>query len=279
VENFDGKFKNIISESWTDDDFFKGKIEKAEFISANFGNRDSLVKIDSSGIELKIPKSDLNKKNKTWGEIVFASAFKYGKVSALVKFCRLRNKGTRTPNGIVHNLWLYERDWEDAFPSRYNYYKYTDPKGLQPFEIDFEIWSSLEGYEPYDSVFFINYSIVDYFKDEKCSLRPQDSKHRNGFYMHRKNNRQVNIPSAPFPERFMDTYHLYQIEWKPTYVKFFIDGKLVGHITEREGAIPDKHLFFWVGSPIYQDGTFYDQRKIPFLEEDKFTHIKWIKIE
>ncbi len=279
VENFDNKFKNVISESWTDDDFFKGKIENAPFVLANFGNRDSLVTINSQGIELKIPKSDAGKKNKTWGEIVFASAFKYGKVSALVKFCRMRNKGTRTPNGIVHNLWLYERDWEDAFPSKYNFYKYTDPKGLQPFEIDFEIWSSLEGYEPYDSVFFINYSIVDYFKDEKCSLRPQESKNRNGFYMHRKNNRQVNIPSAPFPESFMDAYHLYQIEWKPTYVKFFIDGKLVGHITEREGAIPDKHLFFWIGSPIYQDGTFYDQRKIPFLEEDKFSHIKWIKIE
>lgn len=277
--NFDYYYKDIISESWTDDDFFKGKIAKAPKVLAEYGNRKENVKIDSSGIYLKIPGSTPQKKQKTWGEVLFGPSFKYGKIKVCAKFPQMRNK-TLTPNGIIHNLWLYQRDWMEETPDPNSPFKHlTNNTGTQPYEIDLEFWTNLRtGSDTWDDVFYINYSIVDYMKNEKVKLKPNQMGTFENKEINRSNEVHLSVP-VKFSSNFLNDYHVYEIEWKPNEVKFSIDGKFICRITEDYAKIPDKHMYLWIGSPIYQDGTFYDQRKIPFLENDKVTHIKWIKIE
>jgi beta-glucanase (GH16 family) len=276
---FNYHYRDVISESWTDYDFFKGFISKAPKKWAEYGNRKENVNIDKDGIYLKIPGSTPEKKQKTWGEVLFGPSFKYGKIQVCAKLALMRNK-TKSPNGIIHNLWLYQRDWIDEKPDPNSPYKnLTNNKGTQPYEIDLEFWTNLRtGSETWDDIFFINYSIVDYMKNDKVKLKPQEIGNFENKEVNRSNPVHLSVP-VKFGSSFLNDYHVYEIEWKPTEVRFSIDGKFVCRITDEYAKIPDKHMYLWIGSPIYQDGTFYDQRQIPFLESDKFSHIKWIKIE
>jgi hypothetical protein len=58
-----------------------------------------------------------------------------------------------------------------------------------------------------------------------------------------------------------------------------LDGQEKALITKNMAAIPDKYMFLWIGSPMYQDGTYYLQSFIPFLKYDKQSIIDYIKIE
>jgi beta-glucanase (GH16 family) len=277
------KFKDIISENWTADDFFSGFIKKAPMIDADYGNRKENAAIENDGKEkagiwLKVPKSTKEKKQKTWGEVIFGPSFKYGHITVFAKMAQMRN-ATKTPNGLTHWIWLYERDYRTSFHQANNPYKnITNIKGRAPYEIDMEFWSKVYE-EPWDSVFYINYSILDYMRNPNVNLKPKEKKKFGQYEADRLNERQCNIPSAPFPRKFLNEYHQYEIIWKPQYVQFKVDGKETAMITPDMAAIPNKYMFLWMSTLLIQDGVFYNQQEVPFLAEDKFSHIKWIKIE
>ncbi len=272
-----GWFRNIISERWSAEDFFNGFISKAGYVKADFGNRLENTTIDKNGITMKVSASKRGSYKKTWGEFLFVPSFKYGHVTIRAKFSQMYNY-TGTPNGIVHNLWLYQRD-RDQIDST-NPYKFVDHLGEQPFEIDFEIWSSQPNINSeWDNQAFINYSIVDYMRNANALIKPGEEKTFGKYKANRFNNRQINIPSEPLSSNFFDSFHTYELFWHPDRVEFWLDGKEVGLITKDMAAIPDKYMFLWIGSPIYQDGTYYNQSNIPFLRTDQVSIVDYIKIE
>lgn len=271
-------YRAIISEHWSVDVFSKGFISKAPFVKADYGNRLENFKIDSSGITLSIPKSGRGDYNKTWGEFTFGPAYKYGHLTVRAKFSQMfTNWGT--PNGIIHNLWLYQRDYE-RLDTTNPYHYLTNSNGTQPYEIDFEMWSSQENINTmWDDNAFINYAIVDYMRDANTLVKPGDMKELDGYKVNRLNNQQLNVPGDNIPKSFFNDFHTYELYWYPDHVRFLLDGKQTAVITKRMAKIPDKHMFLWIGSPMYQDGTYYSQSNIPFLKYDKESVIDYIKIE
>ena len=275
-----GYFKNVIADEWTPDDYFKGFIAQADWVKAEYGNRKENVRIDERGVLLKCPKSTENTKLKTWGELKFGPGFLYGTVKVVAKLAQLRNTKTHSPTGIIHNLWLYQfnHPYAEAIPG-HPYEQYKNDKGKQPYEIDIEIWSKIYS-ENWSGGAGINYSIVDYMRNENAIVKPGEQKNINGNEIDRLNNVQLNYPDKNlYWHDFFEGYHLYEIIWKPASVQFKIDGRLVATITEQMAKIPDEYAFLWLGSPIYQDGTYYGQNQIPFLPDDRFSHIRYISID
>ena len=275
-----GYFRDVIANEWTPDDYFKGFISQAPWIKAEYGNRKENVRIDEYGVYLKCPKSTPEKKQKTWGEIKFAPGFLYGTVKIVAKFPQLRNTKTHSPTGIVHNLWLYQfnHPYAEAIPG-HPYEHLKNDKGKQPYEIDIEIWSKIYT-ENWSGGAGINYSIVDYMRKENVLVKPGKQKKINGYDIDRFNDIQLNHPDRDlYWHDFWEQYHQYEIIWSPQNVKYKIDGRLVATIDESLAKIPDEYAFLWIGSPIYQDGTYYGQNGIPFLPDDRFSHIRYISIE
>lgn len=275
-----GYFKDIISDEWTAKDYFEGFITKAPMVKAEYGNRKENVRIDQNGIYLKSPGSTPTKKQKTWGEVKFAPGFLYGTVKAVVKFSQVRNAETHTPTGIVHNLWLYQfnHPYADPIPG-HPYANLVNGIGKQPYEIDIEIWSKIYE-ENWGGGTAVNYSIVDYMRYENAIVKPGEAKDFEGHKIDRLNLVQLNYPGTELLEReFFEQYHLYEIVWTPHDVTYRLDGKQVAKIDWRMAKIPDEYAFLWIGSPIYQDGTYYAQSNVPFLPDDRFTHIRYISIE
>lgn len=275
-----GYFKDVISNNWTSDDYFKGFIQKAPWIKADYGTRKENVRIDENGVYLKAPGSSASKKQKTWGEIKFGPSLLYGTMKVVAKFSQLRNEHTHTPTGIVHNLWLYEfnHPYADPIPN-HPYAHLTNSKGKQPYEIDIEIWSKIYD-ENWGGGSAINYSIVDYMRDENALVKPGEAKEIDGNKVDRLNLVQLNYPGEELLGRdFFEDYHLYEIVWTPHDITYKVDGKEMAKIDWRMAKIPDEYSFLWIGSPIYQDGTYYAQSLIPFFPEDLITHIRYISIE
>ncbi len=274
-----GYFKDVIAEEWVMEDFFEGYINQSPWIKADYGNRKENVRIDENGIYLRSPASTPQKKQKTWGEVKFQPAFLFGTVKAVIKFSQLRNL-SKTPTGIVHNLWLYQRNPGIAPPIPGHPYAYlTNSEGHQPYEIDIEIWSKIYD-ENWGGGASINYSVVDYMRDQNSLVKPGESKDIEGAEVDRINNIQLNYPGKELLYReFFEDYHLYEIVWSPYDIFYKIDGKIVAKIDWRMAKIPDVHAFLWIGSPIYQDGTYYTQSKMPFLPYDAITHIRYLSIE
>lgn len=275
---WDGKYKDYISETWNTDDFFKGPIEKAEWIHAPYGNRKENVSFEKNNCVIKIPKSTPKKKQKTWGEIMFGPSFKYGHLSVRAKFSQMINAHI-TPNGIIHNLWLYETGNLEPVSPDHKYAHLTNNLGEKRFEIDFELWTCLGKKEVWNNNIEINYSIVDYMKNENGLVQLGDSMIYNKLKYDRWNDVQLNIKNKGINKSFLNDFHVYEIIWSPQEVQMLIDGKLKARFDNKIGIVPNKHMNLWIGSPMYQDGTYFDQRKIPFLKEDKFSIIDWIKIE
>lgn len=272
-------YRAIISEHWNTDIFLKGFIARAPFVKADYGNRAENFRIDSSGITLSIPKSSRGDFKKTWGEFTFGPGYKYGHLTVRAKFAQMfTNWGT--PNGIIHNLWLYQRDYERLDTTNNPYHYLTNSNLSQPYEIDFEMWSSQENVNSmWDDNAFINYAIVDYMRNPNALIKPGDTKVLDGYKANRLNDRQLNIPGKNIPKSFFNDFHTYELYWYPDHVRFLLDGKQTAVITTRMAKIPDKHMYLWIGSPLYQDGTYYTQSNIPFLKYDKETVIDYIKIE
>lgn len=273
-----GWYRGIISEHWNAETYFSGFVSKAGYVKASYGIREENTRIDSNGITITIPKSRRGNYNKNWGEFLFGPSLKYGHLTVRVKFAQMfTNWGT--PNGIVHNLWLYQRD-PDEVDITNAYHNLVNGAGKQPYEIDFEIWSSQENVNTmWDDNAFINYSIVDYMRNPSVQVKPGEQKKLNGFNVNRLNERQLNIPGENLPRSFFDSFHTYELYWYPDKVRFLLDGKQTALITPDMAKIPDKHLFLWIGSPMYQDGTYYEQSSIPFLKYDKKSVIDYIRIE
>lgn len=274
-----GWYRGIINEAYNNKEFFEGYISKAPFVKANYGNRTENYHIDSTGITLTVPKSRRGEYNKTWGEFLFGPSFKYGHLTVRAKFPQMMNKHA-TSNGIVHNLWLYQRDFDEVDTTNpYNYLRGSRNK--QPYEIDFEIWSST----PYDTLTlwddesFINYSIVDYMRNPNVQLKPGEQKNTGYYDVERFNKRQASIIGKEFTRDYFNYFHTYELYWYPNEVRFLVDGQETAVIPNTMAQIPDKHLFLWIGTPMYQDGTYYLQSFIPFLKYDKKAVIDYIKIE
>jgi hypothetical protein len=273
-----GWFKGLINEYWKSSDFFTGFISKAYFVKADYGIKKELTVIDTNGVTCIMPKSTRGSYRKTWGEFLFGPSFKYGHLTVRAKFAQMMNK-TGTPNGIIHNLWLYQRD-PDAGDESNPYSYLRNPAGKQPYEIDFEIWDSEEGINTmWDDNAFINYSIVDYMRDPNVLVKPGEMKKYGKYTVNRLNKRQLNIPGGNIPRQYFDGYHTYELYWYPDHVRFLTDGYEQAVITKDIAKIPDKYLFLWIGSPFYQDGIYYNESWIPFLEKDKRTIVDYIKIE
>ncbi len=271
-------YRAIISEHWSVDVFAKGLISKAPFVKADYGNRKENFKIDNSGITLSIPKSSRGDYNKTWGEFTFGPAYKYGHLTVRAKFAQMFTNWA-TPNGIIHNLWLYQRDYERVDTTN-PYHYLTNANGTQPYEIDFEMWSSQDNINTmWDDNAFINYAIVDYMRDANTLVKPGDMKTLDGYKVNRLNNLQLNVPGENIARSFFNDFHTYELYWYPDHVRFLLDGKQTAVITKQMAKIPDRHMFLWIGSPLYQDGTYYSQSDIPFLKYDKESVIDYIKIE
>jgi beta-glucanase (GH16 family) len=271
-------YRAVISEHWSTDIFGQGFISKAPFVKADYGNRLKNFRIDKNGITLSIPKSTRGNYKKTWGEFVFAPSYKYGHLTVRAKFAQMfTNWGT--PNGIIHNLWLYQRD-ADKVDTSNPYHYLTNSSGKQPYEIDFEMWSSQEGINTmWDDNAFINYAIVDYMRDANVKVKPGELKELEHYKVNRLNDRQLNLPGENLPRSFFNDFHTYEMYWYPDHVRFLLDGRETALITSKMAKIPDSYMYLWIGSPLYQDGTYYSQSNIPFLKYDKESIIDYIKIE
>jgi hypothetical protein len=257
--------KDIIVDQWKAEEFFEGYIHKASRIN---------------GIFLRIPRSNNVEKQKTWGEFKFFPEFKYGKFSVVAKLAPVRNE-SGTPTGIIHNIWLYQKRHRraDTIPEHpYNYL--MNSRGNQPYEIDIEIWSKIYK-EPWKNVAYANYSIVDYMRDANVKVKPGERLETERFgVIDRHNSFQLNLPNyEELTPDFFEAYHLFEIEWHPQVVRFYIDKQLKAEISNEWAKIPDQPCHAWVNSPIYQDGTYYTQSNIPFTSNDHFTHIRYMSIE
>lgn len=274
-----GWYRGVISEYWTCDDFFKGFVSKAPFVKAEYGNRKENCKIDHNGITITCPKSTKGNYKKTWGEFNFGPPFKYGHVIVRAKFDEMISK-LATPNGIVHNLWLYQMD-ADKVDTTNPYHHLVDGNGKQRFEIDFEIWSATK-YNintVWDPCPLINYSIVDYMRDPNVQLKPGEEKKFGDYTLERFNQRQASVIGPEMSDKFFRDWHTYEIYWYPDRVRFLVDGHETAVITKDAAKIPDRSLFLWVGCPMYQDGTWYAASSVPFLETDKRSVVDYIRIE
>jgi len=275
-----GYFKDVITDKWTTEDFFEGFIHDADWVKAPYGNRKENVRIDENGIYLRTPKSTPEQKQKTWGEVKFMPAILYGTVRVVAKLSQLRNP-SKTPTGIVHNIWLYQHNPDKAPPIKDHPYAHlTNSRKQQPYEIDIEVWSQIYE-ENWGGGSMINYSIVDYMRDANVWVKPNEEKTIEGHKVDRSNKIQLNYPQKDDLLRrdFFDQYHLFEIQWNPYDIYYKVDGKIKAKIDWRMAKIPDRYAFLWIGSPIYQDGTYYAQNQIPFLPYDAFTHIRYISIE
>ncbi|HLP52038.1 MAG TPA: family 16 glycosylhydrolase [Chitinophagales bacterium] len=274
-----GWYKAVINEAWNNKEFFEGYIHKAGFVKAEYGIRKENYHIDSTGITLTIPKSRRGDYKKTWGEFLFGPSYKYGHLTVRAKFPQMMTKHA-TSNGIVHNLWLYQRDFDEVDTTN-PYNELRGARNKQPYEIDFEIWSST----PYDTLTlwddesFINYSIVDYMRDPNVQLKPGEQKNTGFYDVERFNKRQASVIGKEFNRDFFNYFHTYELYWYPDRVRYLVDGVEKAVIPKEMAKIPDKHLFLWIGSPLYQDGTYYLQSFIPFLKYDKKVVVDYIKIE
>ena len=126
---------------------------------------------------------------------------------------------------------------------------------------------------------FINYSIVDYMRKPDVKLRPGEYKQMGNYKAERLNNRQAGIPGENLGRDFFYGFHTYEMYWTPQYVRFLVDGQEKAYINPDMAAIPDRHMYLWIGSPIYQDGTYYAQSNIPFTRFTYETIVDYIKIE
>lgn len=273
-----GVFPRIHSEHWTADDFYSGRIHRAGFQPAPYGNRFNHVRIAQEGVLLEIPARDASgRSTKTWGEFIFGQAFLYGKVTIRARLAQMLN-ASGTPNGIIHNIWLFQRDNEN--PDSSNPYSYLrNHEGVHRYEIDFEFWSSYGDRGLWDDSMLIDYSIVDYMRDPSVALKPSEEKIFGRYTADRKNGKQCNVISPQFHRSFLNDFHVYEIEWRPQFVRFSVDGKETALITPNMARIPNKPMYLWIGSPIYQDGTLFTQSHIPFLTTDKNSCIDYIRIE
>ncbi len=271
-------YRAVISEHWSVNTFSEGFISKARFVKADYGIKKENTIIDSTGITITIPRSRRGLYNKNWGEFNFGPSFKYGHLTVRAKFAQMfTNWGT--PNGIIHNLWLYQRDLE-LVDTTNPYHHFVNSKGRQPFEIDFEFWSSMDNINTmWDDNAFINYAIVDYMRNASVSVKPGEQKELGNYKAHRLNNWQLNIPGQNLPRSFFESFHTYELYWEPERVRFLVDGQETAFITSDAAKIPDRHMYLWIGSPLYQDGTYYQQSAIPFLKYDKKTVVDYIRIE
>jgi hypothetical protein len=273
-----GWYRAVINEHWNTEAYFKGFISKAPFVKAEYGIRRQNCKIDSAGINLTIPASKRAEYKKTWGEFLFGPSFKYGHLTVRAKFAQMFDIGGGT-NGIIHNLWLYQRD-PDPIDTTNPYHFLQNGKGAQPYEIDFEVWSSLYGINTmWDDQAFINYSIVDYMRNPNVQLKPGEFKMCGSYKAERLNKRQAGVPGKELNREYFNYFHTYELYWFPDHVRFLVDGAEQAIITKDMASIPDKYMFLWIGSPLYQDGIYYSQSNIPFLKYDKHTIIDYIKIE
>ena len=274
-----GWYRAVINEYWKSSDFFSGFLAKYNFfVQADYGNRKEDYQVDSSGITLTVPHSTRGNYQKTWGEFIFGPSFKYGHLTVKAKVAQMMNK-TGTPNGIIHNLWLYQRDPDPVDTTNPYSYLHND-SGKQPYEIDFEIWNSEEGINTmWDDNAFINYSVVDYMRNPAVTIKPGQFKKYGKYTANRLNKRQCNIPGENIPRQWFDSFHVFELYWYPDHIRFLVDGYEHAVITKDMASIPDKYAFLWIGSPLYQDGTYYSQSLIPFLEHDKQTIVDYIRIE
>lgn len=274
-----GWFKGVINENWNNQEFFEGYIKKYGFVKADYGIKGENFHIDTNGIVLTMPKSRRGDYHKTWGEFLFGPSFKYGHLTVRAKFSPMMTKHGTT-NGIVHNLWLYQRD-PDTIDMSNPYHDLNNGAGKQPYEIDFEIWSS----SPYDTLTlwddesFINYSIVDYMRNPNVQLKPGQQIKWGDYAVERYNRRQASVLGQEFKRDYFNDFHTYEMYWYPDHVRFLVDGQEKAILTKDVASIPDKYMFLWVGSPMYQDGTYYMQSHIPFLKYDKHTIVDYIRID
>jgi hypothetical protein len=273
-----GWFKDIISEDWKHDEFYKGKIAQAPMIKAEYGQRRENVYIKNNALHLLIPGSTPQKKQKTWGEVKMGQTFKYGHLTLRAKLAPMIGKGGR-PNGIIHNIWLYQLTPDPIDTS--NPYSYLrDPVwNTQLYEIDFEVWSSTRLWQAWDRMCNINFAVVDYMRNPHVVLKPGEERGTGKYSIDRFPERSANILGEDLTPRWFERFHTFEIIWEPKKIRMFVDGKETASFTPEYCAIPDKHMFLWIGSPIYQDGTYYTQSFIPFTESDKETIIDYIRIE
>lgn len=272
--------KDVIRDRWTSDSFFEGDIHQAPRIPTPYGNRHDNVAINENGLFLRIPGSNPENKQKTWGEWKFKPEFMYGTLKVVAKLAQVRNE-MGTPTGIIHNLWLYQKRYTraDTLPGN-PYNDLTNGMGKQPYEIDIEIWSKIYE-EPWKDAAYANYSIVDYMRDPEVEVKPgAEMLVGEEDRIDRFNNYQLNYPVYEVMDRsFFEEYHLYEIKWSPQAVEFYIDHDLKARIDKAWAKIPDQPCNVWINSPIYQDGTFYTQSDIPFFSQDHFSHIRFMSIE
>jgi len=273
-----GWYKDVISEEWVHDDFVNGNIAKAGMVKAEYGQRARNVLVSNKGIRLLIPGSTKENKQKTWGEFFFGQAFKYGHLTVRAKLPRMAGRGGR-PNGIIHNIWLYQRDYESV-DTTHPYSYLTDPvHRIQKYEIDFEIWNSTHEWQAWDNKSNVNFAVVDYMRNANARLKPDMEIWTGKYSVDRFPKVSANIIGEELLPDWFDRFHTYEILWEPNRVRMYVDGKETADFTPDLISVPDKHLFLWIGSPLYQDGTIYTQSFVPFLESDKEAIIDFIKIE
>lgn len=272
-----GWHRKIIDEDWRPEDFFTGRINKSGFVMADYGNRSSNVGMDSNGITLAVPASTKKHYQKTWGEVVFGPSFKYGHVTVRAKFADMFNR-KGVANGLIHNLWLYETDPTETPTGPYK--NMTNKNGQQPFEIDMEFWPTNGKKGVWDDEFYINCSIIDYMRDENVIIKPGMEGFIGGENVDRVNNPwQLLIIPHQYPRSFLSDFHTYEILWTPEYVKYYVDGIMLSKIQSDWAKIPDRNMFLWIGTPIYQEGNYYTISYLPFFDTSKYSYIDYIKIE
>jgi hypothetical protein len=125
----------------------------------------------------------------------------------------------------------------------------------------------------------INYAVVDYMRNPNVILKPGEERGTGKYSIDRFPGRSANILGEDLSPRWFNKFHIFEVIWEPQKIRMLVDGKETACFTPEYCAIPDKHMFLWIGSPIYQDGTYYAQTHLPFIAESKETIIDYIKIE
>lgn len=77
-------------------------------------------------------------------------------------------------------------------------------------------------------------------------------------------NKALGSKNWKFKKPLTDNYHVWGMDWRETYIDFYLDGKLLWHYT---GTIPNTNCFFWINNN-YKGG------QLPVSN-----HIKQIRIQ
>ena len=225
-------------------------------------------------------------------------SFLYGKISAKIKFPQLLNTNN-LPNGLFSAFWLYEFH-HGGIPISYHHHclnggVMNDNKQL--YEIDIEINPSNT-----PGNISVGLGIIDYnCGPHVYSLNGIENFYRgpmwtnNGYTFQRVVAPQKNADGVitgyitgvvhywDTDKSFLNTPHIYTIDWDYDRVVIYIDGIESAVFTSEDVKIPDVEMAIRFSNN-WKDESWvnnkgYELQNIPFPATDQAIEVDWVKLE